>query len=290
MMFSTSCFLLQICLLIQLLVTNVLGNQIVGDILYVRAGLDSRIVVREVREGNVPLDLKIDDVVKKDHFNFIINLDAVEYIQNQNLGTDGASQGDNALIQLAQKYIPPESLASTSIIESIFTGVANLIGPYIGRTFQFVFQNFIFKYIKYVYFWVYQISKYTIKISGLYLDSVDTPEKCFYGLDWIETQAHGIYLVGWETFTLNDNCQETISSKSIETILLQAHSFTNEDSHCEFYRNEPNADAGEWYADIRTLSSTSSENIWDLKCPNSPAGNKKESILTTILTFLKTVT
>lgn len=285
-----TCSVLQLFFLFQLLFARAQGNQIIGDVLYVHSGLDSKIILREVREGNVPLDLRLDDVVKEDHFNFIVNLDAVEYIHNHNVGAKDAGQGDDSLIQLAQQYIPPESLASTSIGERIFTGVANLIGPYINKTFRFVLNNIIFKYIKYFYFWAYHISKYTIKVTGLYLDTVDTPVKCFYGLDWIETQAHGIYLVGWETFTLHDNCQETINSKSIETILLQAHSFTTDDGHCEFYRNEPNEESGEWYADIRTLTSISNENIWELKCPHSPAGNKKESFLTTLLTFLKTVT
>ena len=282
--------LLQLYLFIQLLFLNAEGTQIIGDVLYVHSGLDSKIIVREVREGNVPLELKVNDVVRNDNFNFIVNLDAVEYIHNQNVGAKKAKQGDESLIQLAQKYIPPESLASTSISERAFTGLANLIGPYVGNSVQYIFNNFIFKYIKYAYFWAYHISKYTIKISGMYLDVVDTPIKCFYGLDWIETQTRGIYLVGWETFAVHDNCQETISSKSIETILLQAHSFTEEDSHCEFYKNEPNEDSGEWFADIRTLNSVSDQNIWDLKCPNSPAGNKKESLFATIMTFFKTVT
>ncbi|KAI5948862.1 hypothetical protein KGF57_005260 [Candida theae] len=286
---STS-YVLQLYLLFQLCLTKVNGNQVVGDVLYTHSGLDSKIIVREVREGNVPLDLKIGDVVKKDNFNFIVNLDAVEYIHNQKLGASEAKQADKSLIQLAQRYIPPESLASTSITERLFTGVANLIAPYVGNGVRFIFNNIVFRYIKYAYFWAYHISKYTIKVTGLYLDTVDTPQKCFYGLDWIETQAHGIYLVGWETFTLHNNCQETISSKSIETILLQAHSFTDEESHCEFYKNDANGDSGEWYADIRTLTSVSEGNIWDLKCPNSPADNKKESLLTTIMTFFKTVT
>lgn len=283
-------YFFQLYLLFQALSIGVAGNRIIGDVLYVHSGLDSKIILREVREGNVPLDLKIDDVVKKDHFNFIINLDAVEYINSQNVAATDSSHGDESLIQLAQQYIPPESLASTLIGERILTGVANLVGPYVGKTFKYIFSNIIFRYIRYFYFWAYHISKYTIKVTGLYLDNVDTPVKCFYGLDWIETQEHGINLVGWETFTLHDNCQETINSKSIEAILLQAHSFANENSHCEFYKNEPNDNSGEWYADIRTLTSTSGENIWELKCPHSPAGNKKESFLTTFLTFLKTVT
>lgn len=126
-------YFFQLYLLFQALSIGVAGNRIIGDVLYVHSGLDSKIILREVREGNVPLDLKIDDVVKKDHFNFIINLDAVEYINSQNVAATDSSHGDESLIQLAQQYIPPESLASTSIGERILTGVANLVGPYVEK-------------------------------------------------------------------------------------------------------------------------------------------------------------
>lgn len=267
-------------------------NEIVDNVLYAHSGLKSNIVLRELHDGIDPYQMKLNELEHPENINLVVNLDAIDYLLNDGAKKQSENESgnnkpdDKELIQLAQNYIPAHKLnaVTTSFIKNKVSELTNWASKYFAKTFKYIYQNFIFKIIKYSYFWAYQLTKYTVKLTGWYYGTSNLPIKCFIGLDWIDVDTQGRYLVGWETFTLNDNCAETVDQRALEIILAQAKIKAAENDEvnlCHFYKNEAGIDSGAWFANIRVLSVKEhlelGENIWDISCEEGKQ-SKRETL------------
>ncbi|CAK9436280.1 uncharacterized protein LODBEIA_P08380 [Lodderomyces beijingensis] len=263
----------------QLLVAAASANEVINNVLYTHSGTKSQIILREIQEGAIPRQLNVGDVQDPLGFDLIVNLDAVQYFQNQLTEADSTKAEkltDEQLISVAQRYLPRDKLDTfpSSIFRSALLSLTHWANEYV----KYVYSNFLVRIIKYVYFWAYQVGYYStksaVKITGWYYGTSNLPVKCYIGVDWIDTDTRGTYLVGWETYTKSDNCAETVDQRSLEIILSQAKAIAAEHAEdanlCHHYENEAGVDSGAWFANIRILSvkedAEMGENIWDIGC------------------------
>ncbi|KAI3404863.2 hypothetical protein KGF56_002380 [Candida oxycetoniae] len=305
---------------IHLFLYGVIADQVIGNVAYVHLGVESKVVLRQIKDGTNPYDLPIESFS-----DFVVNLDAVEYLhrisgrtefkesQESKLNdydsqesklNDYDSQesklNDKQLIEIAQRYIPTTSNDGKglgSIIAFVKQKPSELIlwiFKQFINPFKFLFGNFAFKSFTFCFALIKRIPFYTRKVTGWYYGTSSLPVKCFVGLDWIDTEAQGPFLVGWETFTLNDNCAETVTKESIEKTLSHGKINAIEDANaslCHLYKHEAGADSGEWIAKIRIFPVVKenkdgfkfqddiNNSIWDISCVEAGANKDKNKSL-----------
>ncbi|KAI5951150.1 hypothetical protein KGF54_004224 [Candida jiufengensis] len=291
----------------QILFTQtVKSDEIINNVLYTHSGLDSKVIIREVHEGKLPYEIKLDEKFQKGDkdFNLIVNLDAINHIQNIHDSSKGKTIDDSELIKLAQAYyVPTTKVVSSSILHNFFASIANSFINNFGSSIKYIYDTFIFRIFKYSYYWAYTFTKYTVKLTGWYYGTSTLPIKCYIGLDYIKTLTHGEFIIGWETYTLNDNCEETVNLENIEKILSHSRLIASEikdndiNYSCQFYKSDSTLHSGQWFAKIRIFDVNKenlqiNENIWNIDCEDNEYSkpSKRESIFASIMKFFNTIT
>ncbi|KAI5963680.1 uncharacterized protein KGF55_002560 [Candida pseudojiufengensis] len=291
---------------IFLFAQTIQADEIKHNVLFTHSGKKSQVVLREIHDNYCPYEITSKDKRKGDEYNLIINLDAINHIQNihDNTKDHGKKVDDSELINLAQTYyLPTSKLITKSVFHNIFASIGNKIVSIFGGSIKYIYNNFIFKILKYSYYWAYSFTKYTVKLTGWYYGTSTLPIQCFLGIDYITTLKHGEFLVAWETYTLNDNCPETVSLESIEKILAHSKIVATElkdqdiGYSCKFYKNENTVTSGDWFAKIRIFELNQenlniNENIWNINCEDNDYStpSKKETFLASIMKFFNTIT